>query len=113
MFVMVHADMLELFLPKRAKRVVVGLNPMNMRWGPDRLRAFCRDVLEIEPDLTTAFLFANKSRNRLMLYSVDGPGDHIIIKQLAKGAFLLPVADDERRPYVVMKPAMIARLFRT
>jgi hypothetical protein len=49
--------MLEAFLPKSATRVVVYLEPINVRWGVQKLGAFCRDVVGVEPDDATCFLF--------------------------------------------------------
>jgi hypothetical protein len=34
------------------------------------------------------------------------------MKRLEKGAFLLPASEEGRKPYVVLRPAMLARLFR-
>jgi hypothetical protein len=105
--------MLELFLPAHARRVVVYLNPINMRWSGDKLRSFCSDVLNIEPEPSTAFLFTNTRRDCLLVYSTGGSGDQTLMKKLDKGAFLLPTPDDEKKPFVIMKRSMLARLFRS
>lgn len=52
--------MLEAFLPKAAKRVVVYLHPVNVRLGLQKLAAVCRDVVGVEPDDNTCFLFVNR-----------------------------------------------------
>ena len=61
--------MLKRFLPANLKRVIVYSHPINVRWGTAKLRALCRDELGIEPNDSTAFLFANKTQDCLLLYS--------------------------------------------
>lgn len=105
--------MLDLFLPAHAKRVIVYLEPISMGWGTKKLGSVCRNVLKIEPDLSTAFLFTNKKRDCLLLYSIDERGDRTLTKKLEKGAFLLPAPGDDGQPFVIMKPKMLSRLFRS
>ena len=83
-----------------------------MRSSLDKLRAICSDTIGIEPDRWTAFLFTNKSRDCLLVYSMDDSGDQTVMKKLDKGAFLLP-APDSQQPFVTMKPSALSRLFRT
>lgn len=105
--------MLEQFVPAYATRVVVYLNPIIMRWGATKLRAFCTETLGIEPDYSTAFVFSNKARDCLLLYSLDDSDGQILIKKLERGAFLLPAVSDQDTPYVIMRPKMLSRLFRS
>jgi IS66 Orf2 like protein len=105
--------MLDLFIPACTTRVVVYLHPINLRWGPPKLRAFCTETVGIEPDYHTAFIFTNKACDTLLMYSLDGYDGQTLTKKLTKGAFLLPAASDESAPYVIMKPSMIGKLFRS
>ena len=105
--------MLEIFLPRTIERVIVYLEPMNMRWGAERLRRFCQEELEIEPDAVTCFLFVNRARDTLLLYFLDEDGDQTIVKRLDKGAFLLPAPDATGARFVEMAPSMLPRLFRS
>ena len=105
--------MLELFLPQSATRVIVCLKPISVRWGATKLGAFCRDVLGVEPDLRTCFLFVNARHDTLLLYFVDHEGDQTLTKKLEKGSFLLPAPDASDRPYVVLRPSVLGRLFRS
>jgi hypothetical protein len=97
-------------LPSSATRVVVYLQPISMSYGDVRLRQLCRDVLGMEPDPLTAFLFTNKQRNCLLLYSAPSTGDRTLLKKLERGTFPLPVPD-EGQTYAVMKPTVLRRLF--
>ena len=105
-------SVLELLLPETIERVIVCLEPMKMRWGADRLRRFCREELEIEPDAATCFVFVNKARDMLLMYLVDEDGDQTMVKKLDKGAFLLPAPDENAR-FVEMASSMLPRLFRS
>lgn len=106
-------NMLEAFLPKSATRVVVYLEPINMRWGPERLGRFCREVIGVEPDQSTCFLFVNRRRDTLLLYFLRFDGDETLMRKLDKGAFLLPAPDAEGAPFVILRPSMLPRLFRS
>lgn len=105
--------MIEAFVPLAVTRLVVGLEPVNMRWGPERIRSYCRDELGIEPVPSIAFLFTNAKRDNLLLYCVDQDGDRVVQRKLDKAAFLLPAPESEGAAYVSMKRSMLSRLFRS
>jgi hypothetical protein len=105
--------MLDLFLPKSAKRVVVYLEPTNMRLSMEKLAELCRNVVRIEPDDATCFVFVNRRRDALLMYFEDHDGAQTLTKKLDKGSFLLPARDAHRAPFVVLKPSMLRRLFRS
>lgn len=107
------ASVIEAFVPVAVSRLVVGLEPVNMRWREDRIRSYCRDELGLEPDTSTAFLFTNSKRDNLLLYCLDSDGDRLVQKKLEKGAFLLPAPETEGAAYVTMKRSMLSRLFRS
>lgn len=54
----------------------------------------------------------NSRRDTMVLYSVDWDGEQSIVKKLEKGSFLLPAPETGGKPYVILRPAMLARLFR-
>lgn len=105
--------MIEQFLPQGATRVLVHLEPVNLRWGPERLRAFCTASLGRAPDSRTAFLFINRKRDTMLLYYLDDTGEQTLTKRLEKGAFLLPAADSEGSPWATLKRAALPKLFRS
>lgn len=106
-------NMVEGFLPRSATRVVVYLKPISMRWGPEKLRTFCREVIGIEPDQTTCFLFVNRRCDTLLAYFLTFDGDQTLMRKLDKGAFLLPAPEAEKAPFVILRPSMLTRLFRS
>jgi IS66 Orf2 like protein len=105
--------MLQALLPNWITKVVVALEPISMRLGSDKLAARCRDVLHIEPDEDTCFIFSNRQKDTLLMYFRAPGGDEIMMKRLEKGAFILPAQTESRLPYVIMRPSMIPRLFRS
>ena len=105
--------MLEAFIPANTTRVVLYLEPISMRQGTEQLRRFCADVIGVEPDPFTAFLFTNKKRDCLLLFSTPRSGDQTITKKLTRGAFLLPAPRPEGKPFVTMRPTALSSLFRS
>jgi hypothetical protein len=81
-------------------------------WGPQRLRAECARGLSVELDSSTAVLFHNRTRDTLVLYSLDADGDRCITKKLDRGVFLLPVPAAGQK-YVVLDASKIGILFRS
>ena len=108
----IRSRMLEAFLPASATRVVVYLEPISMRSGPERLRKLCTESIGLEPDSFTAFVFTNKARDCLLLFSTPRSGDQVLVKKLEKGAFLLPAPEGSGTPFVIMRSSVLARLFR-
>jgi hypothetical protein len=84
-----------------------------MRWGATKLHALCRDELGIEPDSTTVFLFVNRGHDSLLLYAVDSDGDWTLTKKLEKGAFMMPGPEHDGEPFVIMRPSILSRMFRS
>ena len=108
----VASGMLEALLPADTTRVVVYLEPINVRLGTERLRKLFTEAIGIEPDPFTAFLFTNKARDCLLLFSTSRSGDQTLMKRLDKGAFLLPAPEAEGKPFAIMRANVISRLFR-
>jgi transposase len=100
-------------MPANLKRVVVYLQPISMRWGTTKLRALCQGELGIEPDSATGFLFVNKSHDSLLLYSTDRDGDRTLVKKIEKGAFMMPAPGRDGAPFIIMRPSILSRMFRS
>ena len=105
--------MIKHLLPANLKRVVVYLQPISMRWGTTKLRALCERELGMEPDYATAFLFVNKSHDSLLLYSTDPDGDRMLTKKIKKGAFMVPAPGPNGEPFIIMRPSILSKLFRS
>jgi hypothetical protein len=105
--------MLAAFIPKSATRVVVYLHPINLRWGATKLGAFCREVVGVEPDDATRFIFVNSRRDTLLMYFLGYDGAQTLTKKLERGSFLLPAPDANGGAVAILRPSMLARLFRS
>jgi len=81
--------------------------------GTTKLRSLCRDELGIEPDLSTAFLFVNSGHDTLLVYSIDPDGDRTLTKRIEKGAFIMPVPGPDGAPFTIVRPSILARMFRS
>jgi len=103
--------MLDLFIPPSTRRLVLYPVPINVRWGPDRLRVACERDLGLSLDLATAVIFHNRKKDTIVLYTLDRSGDRCITKKLDRGAFLLPVPAEGQK-YVVLQASKVASLFR-
>jgi hypothetical protein len=101
------------FIPASLKRVVVYLQPISMRCGATKLRALCRDELGIAPNSATAFLFVNKSHDSLLPYSTDSNGDRTLTKKIEKGAFMVPAPGPNGESFIITRPSILSRLFRS
>lgn len=100
-------------MPSSVSQLVVYPDPVDTRWGPDRLRAFCQEEIDIEPDASTGFIFTNRRKDRLLMYYVTENGDGVMLKKLERGAFLMPAPTPDGNRWIAMKAAMAARLFRS
>ena len=104
--------MLQHLIPPSIRRLVLFPVPINVRWGPDRLRIACERDLGLTLDRKTAVIFHNRKQDTLVLYTLEEDGDSCITKKLERGTFLLPVVPEGER-YVVLKASMVGSLFRT
>jgi hypothetical protein len=103
--------MFDFFIPASTRRLVLYPMPINVRWGPDRLRSLCERDLGLKLDPATAVIFHNRKKDTLVLYTLDESGDRCITKKLQWGGFLLPVPADGQK-YVVLEASKVASLFR-
>lgn len=105
--------MLEAFFPKDAKNVLVYLLPINMRWGPEKIRALVTDTLGGPPHVASAYLFTNKKQDSLLLYFLDGTGKRTLQKRIERGTFVLPKLFAEGKPWATIDRSMLGQLFST
>jgi transposase len=80
-----------------ATRVLVALEPVDMRQSFNGLSARVQSVLGQEPTSGHYFLFTNKRRNRLKILFWDGSGLWVCAKRLEKGTFGWPSGEGPSR----------------
>ncbi len=78
-------------------RVLLAVEPVDMRKSFDGLWAVARDHLGEDPTRGTLFLFANKRLNRVKALYWDGSGVWIFAKRLEKGRFSWPRAGHDKK----------------
>lgn len=74
-------------------RILVALQPMDMRKGFNGLYTWVKSVLQEEPTSGHWFVFLNQRRNRVKILTYDGSGLWILNKKLERGTFS-PVAGE-------------------
>lgn len=76
-----------------ATRVLVALDPVDMRKSFNGLYAVVQSVLGEDPLTGHLFVFTNRRRNRLKILYWDGSGLWIAAKRLERGTFGWPPGD--------------------
>ena len=76
-----------------ATKVLVGVEPTDMRKSFEGLYGLVRDTMGKDPLSGHLFLFANKTRTRLKILFWDGSGLWVCAKRLEKGRFHWPQAE--------------------
>ncbi len=74
--------------------VFIGLEPIDLRWGFDRLAGVVADRLTREARSGALFVFFGKRRDALKVLFFDGTGLCLFYKRLDRGTFRLPLAPE-------------------
>ncbi len=75
--------------------VFVGLDPIDLRWGFERLSGLVGERLGREARCGALFLFFGRRRDALKILFFDGSGLCIFYKRLDQGTFRVPEAPRE------------------
>ena len=73
-------------------RVLVALDPCDMRAGFNTLQALVAEKLREDVKSGALFVFSNRRHNRLKVLYWDGTGLWLLMKRLEKGTFSWPRA---------------------
>jgi transposase len=76
-----------------ATRVLVAVEPVDLRGSFNRLHGLVSERLKAEPLSGHLFVFTNRSRNRLKVLYWDGSGLWVCAKRLEKGRFTWPTGE--------------------
>ena len=76
----------------RGVEVFVGLDPIDLRWGFDRLSGLVAERLGREARSSALFVFFGKRRDALKVLFFDGSGLCLFYKRLDRGTFRAPEA---------------------
>jgi transposase len=74
----------------RRTHIVICKEPTDMRLGFNGLQKKAKKVFKTNPYQGQFFVFVNRRRSSLKIYTYDGSGDVLICKRLSQGVFCRP-----------------------
>jgi transposase len=83
--------------------IFVGLEPIDLRWGFERLSGLVEERLGRRARSGALFVFIGKRRSALKCLFYDGTGLCLFYKRLDRGTFRLPQALEEGAASVVLE----------
>lgn len=78
----------------RGVEIFVGLEPIDLRWGFERLAGVVRERIGREARGGALFMFFGRRRDALKVMFFDGTGMCLFYKRLDRGTFRLPDGSD-------------------
>ncbi len=78
----------------RPEKVYLAIEPVDMRWGIERLSCHVQHAVGKTPCDGSAYAFTNRQRSRLKLLSWDATGVWLCQRRLHHGQFHWPKAGD-------------------
>ena len=91
-------------------QVFITLDPVDMRYGFDRLSGIIRERVGYEARCGALFAFIGKRRSTIKILFFDGSGVCVFSKRLDRGTFVLPEAPVESATHVEVDDATLATL---
>jgi transposase len=86
--------------------IYVALEPVDMRFGSERLGGLVRERMRSEPRSRALFVFVSKRGHSMKVLTWDGTGTIVIHKKLDAGRFELPRATGPGDQHVVVSDAI-------
>jgi transposase len=86
--------------------IYLALEPVDMRFGAERLGALVREKMRAEPRTRALFAFVGKRGHTMKVLTWDGTGTIVIHKKLDAGRFELPRATTPSEQHLVISDAM-------
>lgn len=90
--------------------IFVGIEPIDLRWGFERLTGVVADRLGRGVRDRALYIFFGKRRSALKIFYFDGSGLCILYKRLDKGTFRIPTSFDEHARSVVIDERVLEDL---
>jgi transposase len=91
-------------------QVFVALEPVDMRFGFDRLSGIIRERVGYEARCGALFAFVGKRRSTIKVLFFDGSGVCVFSKRLDKGTFVLPDPPAEGATHIEVDDATLETL---
>lgn len=92
--------------------IFIAVDPVDMRYGFDRLSGLVRERMKREPRSTKAvFVFFGKTRHSIKVLGWDGTGAIIWYKRLDRGVFEVPRPREPGAQSVIVSDAVFTAMF--
>jgi transposase len=91
--------------------IYVATEPVDMRFGFERLGGLVRERMKREPRSRALFVFFGKRRQSVKVLTWDGTGTVLIYKRLDRGLFEIPIPTRPGEQSVVVSDALFEALF--
>jgi transposase len=92
--------------------IYVALEPVDMRYGYERLGGLVRERMQTEPRSRALFAFVGKRGHTMKVLAWDGTGAIVIHKKLDAGKFELPKATRVGDQHVIVSDAIFEVIFK-
>ena len=92
--------------------IYIALERVDLRFGSERLGAWVREHLAMEPRSRALFVFVGKRGETMKILTWDGTGTVTTIKRLDVGTFELPRATESVQRHVSVSDALFAAIYQ-
>lgn len=92
--------------------IYVALEPVDMRFGYERLGGLVRERMRAEPRSKALFVFVGKRGHTMKVLTWDGTGAIIVHKKLDAGKFTLPKATRVGDQHVIVSDAIFEVIYK-
>ncbi len=95
----------------RGVDIYLGIEPIDLRWGFDRLCGVVQERIGRRPRSGAIFAFFGRRRAAMKVLYFDGTGLCVFYKRLDKGTFKFPLSYDGAQKTVVLTERELEDLF--
>lgn len=95
----------------RGVDIYLGIEPIDLRWGFDRLCGIVTERIGRRPRSGAIFAFFGRRRTAMKVLYFDGTGLCVFYKRLDDGTFKLPLSTDGKSNTVVLTERELEDLF--
>jgi transposase len=92
--------------------IYVALDPVDMRFGYERLGGVVRERMQAEPRSKALFVFVGKRGHTMKVLTWDGSGVVVVHKKLDAGKFELPKATRVGDQHVIVSDAIFEVIYK-
>lgn len=95
----------------RGVDIYLGVEPIDLRWGFDRLCGVVSERIGRRPRSGAVFVFFGRRRSAMKVLYFDGTGLCVVYKRLDAGTFKLPISHDGKSSTIVLSERELDDLF--